>query len=205
MQRHLLNACEATYCPSPSTRSMLHEHGIDKVELWPRGIDTKLFGPSKRSSKLRSAWETQPSAQRDTGEKLVILYVGRISHEKNLPLLFEAFAGLEEAARLVKPNFPGCKLVLVGDGPAREGMERRIGTADIHFAGYRSGEDLAAHFASADLFGFPSHSETFGNVVLEAMASGLPVVGLRAEGVRDLIKHEGNGESDVIVQGPRLN
>lgn len=190
LQRRLHGHCMATFCPSPSTREMLHANDFHNVEIWPRGIDTQLFSTKKRNLELRNSWKLQQS---NKPEKVVITYVGRISNEKNIHLLIEAFRGLEAAAKLFNPDFPGCKLVLVGDGPARVQLEKSCQDIDVSFAGYRGGEDLAAHYASADIFGFPSHSETFGNVVLEAMASGLPVVGLRAEGVCDLVKDGWNG------------
>jgi glycosyltransferase involved in cell wall biosynthesis len=109
---------------------------------------------------LRRAWGVTP-------EQLAVLYVGRLAPEKNLEALAEAFAGV----RLKRPE---AKLILVGDGPAARAMQSMC--PDAVFAGMRSGEDLATHYASADLFLFPSLTETFGNVTPEAMASGLPVV-----------------------------
>lgn len=195
LQRRLHNRCKGgTFCPSPSTREMLHANGFDNVKLWPRGADMALFNPSRRSAELRRSW----FAKEKSREKVVILYVGRISHEKNIGLLISAFSGLEAAVRSVDPSHPGCKLVLVGDGPARAALEAECaftstGRVDISFLGYRKGEELAACYACSDIFAFPSHSETFGNVVLEAMASGLPVVGLHAEGVCDLVQSGDTG------------
>lgn len=176
----------------------------------------ELFNPSRRSIELRKAWfgKTRGSANQEseqmtvvdgkvqegeTREKVVLAYVGRISHEKNIGLLISAFRGLESAVRALDPSHPGCKLILIGDGPARSSLEAECSSSsqspevDISFLGYRKGEELATCYASADIFAFPSHSETFGNVVLEAMASGLPVVGLKAEGVCDLVEHGKTG------------
>lgn len=179
----------------------------------------ELFNPSRRSIELRKAWlgEIQSSSKEESEktmvtdgkvqegearEKVVLAYVGRISHEKNIGLLISAFRGLESAVRALDPSHPGCKLILIGDGPARSSLEAeccssspssRSPEVDISFLGYRKGEKLATCYASADIFAFPSHSETFGNVVLEAMASGLPVVGLKAEGVCDLVEHGKTG------------
>jgi glycosyltransferase involved in cell wall biosynthesis len=132
---------------------------------WPRGVDDRLFHPSKRRSDVyeypRPVW----------------LYVGRVAIEKSL----DDFLCL---------SLPGTKVV-VGDGPAREQLQRRF--SDVVWRGWRLGEDLAAHFASADCFVFPSRTETFGNVVLEAMASGLPVAAVPAPGPVDLILDGRNG------------
>lgn len=146
-----------------------------------------------------------------------MLYVGRLSWEKNLRLLVEAFRGLQHSSK--DGSRPACQLVFVGDGPARCDLEALCAGYGLSavFMGYRKGEELAAAFSSADIFAFPSwyvipspvsfhpfsypvfcRTETFGQVVLEALASGLPVVGLRAEGVCDLVEHEKTGESRSI-------
>jgi len=191
LQRRLHGHCIATFCPSPSTRSMLHGEGFDNVRLWPRGVDTSLFNATRRSCALRSSWNVGLKEK----PKVVLSYVGRISHEKNIGLLIEAFEGLEVAAKALDPTFPGCKLILVGDGPARVELEKACSSQnpDVIFMGYRKGTELAECYASSDVFAFPSHSETFGNVVLEALASGLPAVGLHAEGVCDLVEHGKTG------------
>ncbi|GAA5858907.1 hypothetical protein JCM1840_006612 [Sporobolomyces johnsonii] len=127
------------------------------------------------------------------GSKLVVLYVGRISWEKNLRLLIEAFRGLQEPDPAT--GRPACQLVFVGDGPSRSEAEALCESYGLGalFMGFRKGQELAAAYASADLFAFPSFTETFGQVVSEAQASGLSVVGLRAEGVCDLVEHERTG------------
>lgn len=121
--------------------------------------------------------------------KTVILYVGRISWEKNLRLLIEAFKQLPAGVRA------SAKLVFVGDGPARGDLTRLCAKhgLDASFMGHQKGKRLAAMFASASVFAFPSFTETFGQVVLEALASGLPVVGLHAEGTSDLVSHGRTG------------
>ncbi|GAA6003698.1 hypothetical protein JCM10207_003552 [Rhodosporidiobolus poonsookiae] len=128
-----------------------------------------------------------------SASKLVVLYVGRISWEKNLRLLIEALRGLEAADPAT--GRPAIQLVMVGDGPARAEAENLCATYGLGalFLGFRKGEELAAAYASADIFGFPSFTETFGQVVSEAQASGLPVVGLKAEGVSDLVQHRQTG------------
>lgn len=127
---------------------------------WPRGVDTDLFRPDRRTSTYADL------------PRPILLYVGRVAVEKNL----EAFLSLD---------LPGTKVV-VGDGPARVDLQRRFGTAV--WRGYRFGNDLAAHYASADYFVFPSTTETFGNVILEAMSSGLPVAAMPSPGPSDLIE-----------------
>ncbi|GAA5961929.1 hypothetical protein JCM21900_001151 [Sporobolomyces salmonicolor] len=141
------------------------------------------------------------------GSKLVVLYVGRISWEKNLRLLIEAFRGLQEPDPAI--GRPACQLVFVGDGPSRSEAEALCESYGLGalFLGFKKGQELAAAYASADLFAFPSFTETFGQVVSEAQASGLPVVGLRAEGVCDLVEHERTGlllDLDDLVCPPPL-
>ncbi|BGP17785.1 hypothetical protein JCM10213_001713 [Rhodosporidiobolus nylandii] len=133
---------------------------------------------------------TSPSS---AGSKVVVLYVGRISWEKNLRLLIEAFRGLQHPDPA--SGRPACQLVFVGDGPARKAATdlcEKYGLGAI-FTGFRKGAELAAAYASADVFAFPSFTETFGQVVSEAQVSGLPVVGLKAEGVSDLVEHGKTG------------
>jgi glycosyltransferase involved in cell wall biosynthesis len=172
-RRFLHNQCAATLAPSPSTIATLERRGFQRVHLWPRGVDSALFTPTRRDT----AWRRAVGADDAT---TVILYVGRLSREKNLHILAEAYRA---AAR------PDARLVLVGDGPARGEMEARLQGLPVTFTGYLRGVALARAYASADLFAFPSTTETFGQVVQEAMASGLPVIGCRAEGVGDLVQH----------------
>ncbi|BGP01503.1 Glycosyl transferase group 1 [Rhodotorula toruloides ATCC 204091] len=145
---------------------------------------------------LPPPYSAQPAASTFSAtspSKLVVLYVGRISWEKNLRLLIEAYRGLEEPD--LATNRPACQLIFVGDGPARaeaESLCKKYGL-DALFLGFKKGEQLAAAYASADIFAFPSFTETFGQVVSEAQASGLPVVGLKAEGVSDLVDHGRTG------------
>ena len=124
-----------------------------------RGVDTALFTPQRRSEALRAQW--------NAGDGPVLLYVGRLAAEKNVALAMCAFEAMRSCA-------PSARMVVVGDGPLRRRLQARYPHA--HFAGVQCGEALARHYASADLFLFPSLSETFGNVTLEALASGLPVV-----------------------------
>ncbi|GAA5904190.1 hypothetical protein JCM6882_003972 [Rhodosporidiobolus microsporus] len=145
---------------------------------------------------LPPPYSAQPAPTATTAfssSKVVVLYVGRISWEKNLRLLIEAFRGLQQPDEAT--GRPACQLVFVGDGPARgeaESLCQGYGL-DALFLGFRKGQELAAAYASADVFAFPSFTETFGQVVSEAQASGLPVIGLKAEGVSDLVEHRKTG------------
>lgn len=176
-RRYLHNQCVRTLCPSPSTRAELIKRGFTEVGVWPRGVDTELFSPERRSP----AWRSRMTSRRD---RTIILYAGRLSHEKNLMSLVSSYLAVET---------PATQLVLVGDGPARSDLERALAGHNATCTGYLSGEALAEAYASADIFAFPSTTETFGQVVLEAMASHLPVVAFDAEGVRDQIRHGETG------------
>lgn len=175
--RKFHNRARLTLVPTEALREELIFDGYRHVEVVSRGVDTGLFSPTRRSAALRASWGAQP-------DQMVALYVGRIAPEKNLALLPRAYLAL-------KQRFPDARLVLVGDGPLRANMARAM--PDAVFAGMRTGADLAAHYASADVFLFPSLTETFGNVTLEAMASGLAVVAYDYAAARELIRHGQNG------------
>lgn len=154
------NACAATTVPDARLIERLEEAGLKRLKLLGRGADTDLFTPTRRSESLRASWGAAPDTP-------VALYVGRVAAEKNIPLVLKSW----EAARR---HHPKLKMVVVGDGPVRKKLQRQW--PEVHFAGMRFDEDLAAHYASADLFLFASESETFGNVVVEALSSGLVVL-----------------------------
>jgi glycosyltransferase involved in cell wall biosynthesis len=175
--RFIHNQCALTFCPSPSTASVLRAEGFQRVRIWPRGVDTALFRPGRRDEVKRATWLQGE-------ERALLLYAGRISWEKNLRLLIQAYQGMDHTR---------CHLVIVGDGPAMPEVKQELAGLPVTFTGYLQGEELASAYASADLFAFPSQTETFGQVILEATASGLPVVALRAEGVRDIVEHEQTG------------
>ncbi len=158
--RHLHNLTRCTFAPSADVVDTLAAAGLRNVRLLGRGVDTSLFDPRRRDETLRASWGAAP-------ETPVALYVGRLAPEKNLALVVAAWTALRSA-------LPGLRLVLVGDGPSRRELEHKY--PEIHFAGVRRGDDLARHYASGDLFLFASVTETFGNVVTEALASGLVVV-----------------------------
>jgi glycosyltransferase involved in cell wall biosynthesis len=176
--RKFHNAALATMVPTPALAQELAQLGFERLHVVPRGVDTDLFQPARRSSALRADW-----GARD--ETLVLLCVGRLAAEKNLGLVVSTFERLVEANANVK-------LVLVGDGPLKASLEKKH--PEVVFAGFRTGEDLAQHYASADMFLFPSLTETFGNVTLEAMSSGLPVVAYRHAAAAELIHSGVNGQ-----------
>lgn len=175
--RKFHNRTDCTMVPTESLKRDLEANGFHNVAVVARGVDTRRFNPDRRSDDLRRAWDAGPDMP-------VVVCVGRIAAEKNLSAIIAAY----EAMRRAKP---GIKLVMVGDGPAREDMQRRC--PDALFAGQRVGEDLARHYASGDIFLFPSLTETFGNVTPEAMASGLPVVAYDYAAAAQLIRHGENG------------
>jgi glycosyltransferase involved in cell wall biosynthesis len=178
-RRFLHAQCKATLCPSPSTAQQLEQKGFSNVQVWPRGVNGALFTPTRRSPAWRQDISPNPNAR-------IILYVGRLSYEKNLEVLLSAFKAIEQ-------DTPETHLVMVGDGPARQELEQALEGTRASFTGLLRGEALAEAYASADLFAFPSTTETFGQAVLEAMASGLPVLAFDAEGVRDLVRHYETG------------
>ncbi|MDP1611227.1 MAG: glycosyltransferase family 1 protein [Sulfuritalea sp.] len=175
--RRLHNRSRMTLVPSRQLGADLQRRGYRNLRVVARGVDTALFNPARRNANLRNIWKV---GERD----LVVAHVGRLAPEKNLPLVLDSFEAIRRYA-------PGARLLLVGDGPARARLEREH--PDHIYAGMRHGEDLAAHYASADLFLFPSMTDTWGNVVLEALASGLPVVAYRMAAAAELIRHGDNG------------
>lgn len=158
--RRFHNDADATLVPTRELAEFLRAQGFQDVVRLPRAVDTALFDPSRRNDALRRAWGIP-----DGG--VAAIYVGRIAPEKNLDLAVRAFRALQRQR-------PDARFVWVGDGPARAKLQRE--QPDFVFCGVQRGADLAEHFASGDLFLFPSRSETFGNVTLEAMASGVPTV-----------------------------
>lgn len=175
--RRFHNQNLATLVPTEEIRDRLASQGFEHLQVVARGVDTRLFGPHRRSAALRQQWGAKEDTQ-------VVAYVGRMAAEKNLPLVLAAFQAMQE----IRPN---SKLMWVGDGPARASLQ--AGHPEQVFAGMRQGEDLAAHYASADVFLFPSTTETYGNVTVEAMASGLGVIAYDYAAARAHIRHHENG------------
>lgn len=169
--------------PTESIRRELIAHGFDpqRLQVVGRGVDTALFSPARRDEVWR--------AQQGHGKSVQLLYVGRLSREKNLATLAEAFKRL-------LPTRPDISLTLVGEGPFRAELERMLAGTPATFAGTLKGEALARAYASADLFVFPSKTDTFGRVVLEAQASGLPVVVSGQGGPKDAMS---DGVTGVVV------
>lgn len=168
------NGCDATLVPTASMQARVEALGIERVSLWSRGVDCKRFNARHRCEVLRREWGLNEA-------DLAVVYVGRLAAEKNL---MQAVATYER----LRGIHPRARFILVGDGPLRQRLQLRH--PDYLFAGTRRDEDLARHFASGDLLLFPSKTDTFGNVVIEAMASGLAVVafddGAAAEHIDDL-------------------
>jgi glycosyltransferase involved in cell wall biosynthesis len=170
------NRTAATLVPTEQARLDLQRLGFRNLAVVARGVDTELYTPTRRRAELREKWRT--------GRGPVVLLVGRVAKEKNLALAVDAFHAMRREQ-------PDAKLVVVGDGPLRAELERRH--PEFVFTGTLRGEELAAHYASADVFLFASLTETFGNVVLEAMASGLAVVAFDDAAAREHIRHGENG------------
>lgn len=177
------NATIETYVPSRTTISDLALRGFDRLQLWPRGVDGTLFRPGRPCrDEIRAKLGIGPS-------DVLIGHVSRLAVEKNVEYLGEAVA---ELSRLR----PSSRFLIVGDGPARPDLEQRLGDRAT-FVGYQTGDDLPDYYSACDLFAFASVTETFGNVVLEAMASGLPVVAIRAGGVGEIVR---DGETGLLIE-----
>jgi glycosyltransferase involved in cell wall biosynthesis len=177
--RRFHNRADATLVPTRELAEQLTAQGFRHACRLGRAVDTVRFHPRYRSEALRESWGLKP-------DDLAIVHVGRLAPEKNLPLLMRCFEAL-------KAERAGTKLVLVGDGPARAALAAQH--PDVIFAGTLRGEALSAHFASADVFCFPSLSETFGNVTLEAMASGLATVAFDYGAAREYLRDGLHGAS----------
>ncbi len=175
--RKFHNRAQATMVPTQQLQIQLADKGFQRLYVVPRGVDTHNFSPMLRDPALRADWGVAPQGR-------VLLYVGRLAAEKNLQLVVKTYAS-------VKVAHPDVRLVLVGDGPMRAELQARH--PDIIFAGFRTGADLARHYASADIFLFASKTETFGNVTLEAMASGLAVVAFDHAAAGEIIRTGVNG------------
>lgn len=176
--RKLHNRTMATLVPTRQLREELSQRGYQNLGIMARGVNIALFNPARRSEALRQSWGATP-------DDLVVICVGRLAKEKNLSLLLAAFATIQNVNA-------SAKLVLVGDGPLRQTIQETCPGAIL--AGVRIGDDLATHYASADLFVFPSLSETFGNVVPEALASGLAVLAYQCAAAAELIESGRNGQ-----------
>ncbi|HEY1181910.1 MAG TPA: glycosyltransferase family 1 protein [Rhodocyclaceae bacterium] len=175
--RKLHNHTAATFVPTQALAAELGADGFAHLRVMARGVDTTLFSPTRRSHELRRQWQVGESG-------LAVLYVGRLAAEKNLRMVVKAFAAVREQQ-------PDARLVFVGDGPLADRLRQEC--PDAVFCGSRRGEDLAAHYASGDLFLFPSLTETFGNVTTEALASGLAVLAYAHAAAAEVINSGYNG------------
>ncbi|MBO9826822.1 glycosyltransferase family 1 protein [Xanthomonas sp. A2111] len=175
--RRFHNQAQATLVPTRELRDFLATQGFERVRLLARAVDSKQFEPQRRDPQLRAQWGLQD-------DDCAVLYVGRIASEKNLPLAVRAFRQLQQLR-------PRARFVWVGDGPLRERLAQE--NPDFLFCGVQRGDALARHFASGDLFLFPSRSETFGNVTLEAMASGVATVAFDYGAAREYLRDGLNG------------
>jgi glycosyltransferase involved in cell wall biosynthesis len=170
------NQAELNLCTSSVMVEELRQHGIERVDLWQRGVDTKLFHPDRQTAEMR-----QYLSQGEPTSRL-LLYVGRLGAEKEI-----------ERIKPILAAIPGSRLAIVGNGPHRTYLESYFADTPTHFVGYLAGERLAAAYACADAFIFPSRTETLGLVLLEAMAAGCPVVAARSGGIPDIITDAHHG------------
>lgn len=191
--RWMANRAQTTLAPTTFVHDELRRREFPRVEVWGRGVDTELFQPARRSDAMRRRLSGgQP-------ERPLALFVGRLAREKNV-------AALGEVLR----SAPAVRLAVVGDGPARPELEAALGTESVVFTGYLRGQELASAFASADTFVFPSESETFGQVVLQAMASGVPPVVIAGSAPAELVPcgiaglHVAPGRPEAIAQAVRM-
>ncbi len=179
--RRFHNQADATLVPTNELQQFLRGQGFSQVRLLARAVDGSQFDPQRRDNALRATWGIHDDV-------LVVIHVGRVAAEKNLGLAVKAFRRIQQLR-------PDARFVWVGDGPQREKLAQE--NPDFIFCGIQRGEALARHFASGDLFLFPSRSETFGNVTLEAMASGVATVAFNYGAARE---HLRSGHSGVAVE-----
>jgi glycosyltransferase involved in cell wall biosynthesis len=181
------NQAALNLCTSTAMVEELTAHGIERVDLWQRGVDTELFHPDLASVEMRSR------LSQNHPESPLLLYVGRLSAEKEI-----------ERIKPILEAIPTARLALVGDGPHRQALQKHFAGTNTYFVGYLMGIELGSAFASADAFIFPSRTETLGLVLLEAMAAGCPVVAARSGGIPDIVTDGVNGylfEPTADIQG----
>ena len=179
--RFIHNGCHLTLVPSRTTHDQLQAWGYRRLRYWGRGVNCSRFNPAKRSTEWR-----ERLLQGRAPDNLICIYVGRLANEKRVELLLQV------------ARTPGIALTIIGDGARREELEMIFAGTGTHFTGYLLDEDLACAFASADLFAFTGPNETFGQVVQEAMASGLPAIVIDQGAVKDLVLE---GETGFICPG----
>lgn len=172
------SSCDKSYCPSSSTKNLLRSKGLKNIDVWERGIEINNFSPDYRDEEYRKSMNLEG--------KTVFLYVGRISPEKDLNVFIEV------AKRLNLEYMDKIHFLVVGDGPSLKKLKKEV-PENVTFTGFIKGPRLAKIYASSDVFLFPSATETLGYVVLEAMASGLPVICCTEGGVADNLVDGYNG------------
>ena len=175
--RHFHNRTQITLSPTLELNEQLTADGFENMRLLSRGVNTKTFSPAHRDASLRAEWGVGPG-------DLAVIHVSRLAAEKNYPLLIAAFEA-------IRASHSSAKFIVTSDGPLRKKLERQ--NSWIRFTGILPRDELARHYASADLFLYPSLTETFGNVTIEAMASGLPVVAFNYAAAARFIRHGENG------------
>jgi glycosyltransferase involved in cell wall biosynthesis len=174
--RQVYNQADLVFAPSNFTREQIEAHGFERVKVWNHGVDSLLYHPARRSAMWRMRL-----TEGKTHQKL-LLFVGRLAAEKRVDWLLP----------VLEAN-PGIRLAIIGGGPAEAALKKKFQGTPTVFTGYLQGEDLAQAYASADLFVFPGANETFGNVVIEAMSSGLPIVAPDSGGLLDFMEDGVNG------------
>lgn len=174
--RTAFNAADYALAPSRGVQENMVAHGVRQVGLWRRGVDAEKFHPRLADPEMRRRLSAGHP------EDMILLYVGRLASEKQI-----------DHIRPVLERVPGARLAIVGDGPARAELEAYFAGTPTTFMGYLTGDELWSAYASADIFVFPSAMETFGLVLIEAMAAGLPVVTSRVGGVDDMVRTGVNG------------
>jgi glycosyltransferase involved in cell wall biosynthesis len=178
--RWFYGGMQLVHVPSLYYKRMLEERGlVDRnINILPRGVDRELYNPSRRNERF---WEPY-----GLNGEFKYIYVGRISQEKNIEVMLEAY-------RLIQSEKPSSGMIVVGDGPALKEMKERFSDSNVIFTGYLHGEELAAAYASADAFVFPSMSDTYGNAVLEAHACGLPAIVSDRGGPAEIVSEQHSG------------
>ena len=167
-----------TFAPTEDVIQQLNQMGVKNTHLLSRGVDTELFHPNKRDHALRASWGITSESQ------YAAIFVSRIAAEKNIPLAINAF-------KRIKADNPDASCIFVGDGPEKYRLEKKH--PDFKFVGTQTGDSLAKYYASGDLFIFPSLTETFGNVIPEAMASSLIPIAFNYASPKALIQNKVNG------------
>lgn len=192
--RAVHNRAQVNLCTSEAVREYLVEEGIRRVRLWPHGVDSALFSPEKASEE----WRERLSGGEP--EKRILAFVGRIAPEKNIGQI-----------RAVLERIPDTRMAIIGDGPARGATEREFAGTPTVFTGLLQGEDLAGALASADAFIFPSTTETLGMAMIEALASGVPVLAAHSGASDEVVGHGSDGllfeagsEEDLVRQARRM-